>query len=349
MNKKIAIIGSGWFGLHIGKVLKSYGYDIAIYDKSSNIFSGSSSKNQFRIHRGFHYPRNHKTRKNIGANFKKFIDEYSSVVEDVENNIYCVVEGLSIIDAGTYGSIFLQEGVPFNPKDSARPYPIKNVERCFQCDEKAINTTKAIEFFEQIFEQKEFRLSTEVKSVKNTQDQKVLVNEDEYDACINCTYNYLNPIKNLNCKYQACLTLIYRCINSSLRGSALTLVDGEFFSIYPIVDSKPNYTVTHVKYTPLNEFESSSECLEYMNNLKDEDAYEQRELVEKDIFNYYNNFANDFVYQDYFISNKTMVLSNSANRTAQIGREGNILNVFSGKIQEIFEVEKYIKLWLEIV
>lgn len=48
---KIAIIGAGWIGCHLAHKLKN-NHKITIYDKE-DIFSGSSSNNQNRLHLGF--------------------------------------------------------------------------------------------------------------------------------------------------------------------------------------------------------------------------------------------------------------------------------------------------------
>jgi len=48
-DKKIIIIGAGWYGCHIGLYLKRKGYNIKIFDKENDIFQGSSGYNQFRL------------------------------------------------------------------------------------------------------------------------------------------------------------------------------------------------------------------------------------------------------------------------------------------------------------
>ena len=57
---KIAIIGSGFFGLTLGLFL-SKKHEVHIFEKEKKILNGASSANQFRFHLGYHYPRSQKT------------------------------------------------------------------------------------------------------------------------------------------------------------------------------------------------------------------------------------------------------------------------------------------------
>ena len=57
---KIAIIGSGFFGITTALILSKRN-QVDIYEKEKNILNGASFSNQFRFHLGYHYPRSQKT------------------------------------------------------------------------------------------------------------------------------------------------------------------------------------------------------------------------------------------------------------------------------------------------
>jgi hypothetical protein len=65
--------------------------------------------------------------------------------------------------------------------------------------------------------------------------------------------------------------------------------------------------------------------------------------MEKTTTQYYKNFKNDFKYEGYFISVKSKIVSESSNRFPIIKKEDNLINCFSGKIQGIYHIEKFIK------
>ena len=62
--KKIAIIGSGFFGLSLAiKLSKKFKVDV--YEKRRSPLQGASRANQLRYHLGYHYPRSQKTLKEV--------------------------------------------------------------------------------------------------------------------------------------------------------------------------------------------------------------------------------------------------------------------------------------------
>jgi len=340
--KRIAIIGAGWFGLHITRYLKNNNFDVTLLEKEDDILKGSSSKNQNRLHLGFHYSRNQKTRLKNFKNNKSFISEYNHLVEDIKYNIYTVLNDKSIVDFGTYTSIFSNEGIPFKLYND-NPYLIKDIEGSITCDEKVFNIDKTKNFFWN--ELKEcIILNYNISSIKY-ENKKYNINGEVYDGVINCTNNHFDGIKISNIFYEKCVTLIYECTNKNLLDKSLTLVDGEFYSIYPYTKGDNLFTVTHVKYTP----QIKSKDIDYLKTIDLSDNIQNIILsFTSDIEKSYENFKKDFSYKDYFISYKTKIESNSSNRDIVFDLNNNYLKVFSGKILEIYELEKIVKKWLKI-
>ena len=77
-NKKIriAVIGAGWFGCHIGYNLIKKKFKVEIFEKENDIFQNASGNNTNRLHLGFHYPRSFQTRKMSIDGYKKFMKQY---------------------------------------------------------------------------------------------------------------------------------------------------------------------------------------------------------------------------------------------------------------------------------
>ena len=53
----IAIIGGGFFGATVAYVLAEAGYPVTLFEKHDDLLQAASGINQFRLHRGYHYPR----------------------------------------------------------------------------------------------------------------------------------------------------------------------------------------------------------------------------------------------------------------------------------------------------
>ena len=88
---KIAIVGGGVFGTTIGWVLGKHGYKVDLFEKNRDLFMAASGINQYRIHKGYHYPRSTETILSCLQGQKQFVDVYKDSVLDKNNmNYYCV-------------------------------------------------------------------------------------------------------------------------------------------------------------------------------------------------------------------------------------------------------------------
>ena len=58
---KIAVIGGVIFGICSAVKLGQYGHNVTLFEKYDNILKASSGINQYRLHRGYHYPRSKNT------------------------------------------------------------------------------------------------------------------------------------------------------------------------------------------------------------------------------------------------------------------------------------------------
>ena len=86
---KIAIVGSGFFGLTLGLIL-SKKYEVEIFEQKKSIMQGASSANQFRFHLGYHYPRSQKTVTEINKSKNLFTSYYGSKIFGKTSNYYLV-------------------------------------------------------------------------------------------------------------------------------------------------------------------------------------------------------------------------------------------------------------------
>ena len=86
---KIAIIGSGFFGITLGLIL-SKKHNVDIYEKENKILCGATSANQLRFHLGYHYPRSQKTILEINKSKDLFTSFYGKKVFGKTFNYYLI-------------------------------------------------------------------------------------------------------------------------------------------------------------------------------------------------------------------------------------------------------------------
>jgi len=321
----IAIIGGGWVGCHLSHKLKD-SHNITIYDKNIELFKETSYNNQNRLHLGFHYSRNLKTRNLCLTTFDRFMEDYSFLTKELKKNLYCIPINDSTIDYGTFQEIFHKYEIETIITD------LNRIEGCVNTKERFIDFKKANLFFN-----KELHHLLINKNIDKTKIKKL---QKEYDLVINCTNNHIRYNDKDRSFYELTLTLIYEKINST-NFDALTLVDGKLFSIYPYKNN--DYTVTDVEHTPIKKFNSVKKLNTFIENFDTTIVKKKQVLIEDRITKYYNNFTNDFRFNTYFLSTKSKIDDLSDNRSPIISENGNLINCFTGKIQGIYLIEDYIK------
>lgn len=318
---KIAIIGGGWVGCHLALKLMDE-HDVTIFEKNDLLFHETSFKNQNRLHFGYHYARNYRTRHLCETTFYKFIDEYGFLVKNIDKNFYCVPKNKSIIDFGTFSDIFKIN------HDSILISSLDNMEGCVLTNEKYIDYRLAQKFFNE-------KLKPIVQKKKITKSDLNFFSK-KYDLVINATNNEIQDSNIDDVFYELTISLIYQKINKTEFGS-LTIVDGQFFSIYPYKDDL--FTITDVEHTPIKRFKKKPKSINFIN----ENLIKRKiDLIENKISYYYPNFKLDFKYVDYFLSFKTKYKTASDDRYPIISEINNVINCFTGKIQGIYVIENKI-------
>jgi L-2-hydroxyglutarate oxidase LhgO len=92
----IIIIGSGWYGCYAALLLQKM-HHITIIEKESDIFKHASFYNQNRLHLGYHYCRNYKTRKLCKKGFTKFLSTFNeNMVSRIKKNYYLISNDSSV-------------------------------------------------------------------------------------------------------------------------------------------------------------------------------------------------------------------------------------------------------------
>ena len=110
---RIKVVGAGIYACHIALSLIKSGYEVELIEELDSPLRAASGNNQFRIHQGFHYPRNSETRKQSLSGFSEFMNVYGAFTQKIQKNLYAIVKDKSVVDFETYKSIMKAEGLKF--------------------------------------------------------------------------------------------------------------------------------------------------------------------------------------------------------------------------------------------
>jgi hypothetical protein len=237
--KKIAVVGGGLFGISQAIILGK-DHRVDLYEKNSDILMSASLVNQYRLHKGYHYPRSYETTQesiNAERSFLKYFNE--CVITDT-NHYYGIAKDQTLTDSHHYISHCEKFNLPYN---IVEPDFLKNdmLQLCVEVSENHIDPVKLRSLSKSY-----------LASLSNIQ---VLLNtefltefSDSYDFVINCTYASLNDIcpnvYKFNYQFEV-VEKILISLPSSFHKTSIVIMDGPFCSLDPYGTSD-NYLMGHV-------------------------------------------------------------------------------------------------------
>ena len=318
---RIAIIGAGWTGCHLAATLMNE-HDITLLDKEDRPFCGTSQVNQNRLHLGYHYARNKATRDMCKATFSRFMDDYGHLTNEVKNNLYAVPKAESLLDYGTIAQIF--DG--WGHEEISAPFLIQT-EGVMRTNERFISPIAAQRFFsemlEHCFEQQQVEWS-DVPLLKS-----------DYHLVIDCTNNtLLHP--SIGDYFEAVAMFLYKK-KKPMPFDALTYIDGPLFSFYPYEHDLVSFS--HVEDSVIQAAVKPIACYP-QSTTKLKEARERAELHAK---LYWPGMDKYLQFEEAVISMKSKRESASAYRAPLFRQQGNLLSIFTGKIQGIYAIEERVR------
>lgn len=322
---RIAIIGAGWFGCHLGMALRRE-FDVTIFEKESDVFQGASGANQNRLHQGFHYPRSAATRDYAQLGYQQFLDAYGFLCESIEHNLYAIAKHVSLMDFRTYLAVMDSQNLEYKVV-RASDYGLTNVEGCICCPEMLIRNDKAAEWF---FEQ--------LGGVLVLNHEFMYDDMGDFDVTINCSSQCFAPHPEWNLVYEPCVMLDYALIGEWADSGprAVTIMDGPLCTIYPKWDGL--YTVYSVEHSSLGQCESVDE----VNRLFDEHPIQQGRF-ETLVDRYMPWFRYIFAYAGERRSVRVTFGDAARSRVPHVKQTGGIIQVLPCKIDNIFEAEREVR------
>lgn len=367
---KIAIIGAGIYGCHLALSLRKQGHEIDLYDMAGDLFSGASTYNSCRIHKGYHYPRSSKTREMCKRDEIEFIAHYPHLVSDGKNNpkIFCVAnDEKTLIDFHTMKLIMMGSGLPFEELslEELKKLGFLNVEGGFVTYEPVFLVDKAKKWFKEELHKNgvNLKMNFHLKNFCNKDPHKVKIDDFEYDFILNCTYNQAFSYAPLNhhCYFDLCFYLIVASKNKkdfNKNYYSFGIFDGEYPSFEPfgyerIPEKYMQYLdrvlfqLFHVKYTSIKKYTDIKAARDVIKKgLSSEEVQYFTNHIVKDVLKFYPGFNENFEIIDYRLAIKTKVSSLSDERPLLVSKDSSrhprFIQIFSSKLSSIFSAEQEI-------
>lgn len=231
---KIGIIGGGIFGGTAAVKLAESGHQVDLYEKNEDLLCAASGINQYRLHRGYHYPRSAPTAISSNSVEPAFRKEYASaIIETKRGNFYAVAKEGSKVSAKDFENFCKHCELPLTKTD----LPVLNqeaFEAVFKAEESIIDPLKLREILKK-------RLAAEKVNVFLNREADASILE-KYDVVVNATYANLNgiifnyPEGHKNYQFEICEKLVLK-LPEKFKDLSVVIIDGPFMCIDPYADT----------------------------------------------------------------------------------------------------------------
>lgn len=236
---KIAIIGAGIFGITSALKLKESGFEVEIFEQSNSILSGASYCNQYRLHRGYHYPRSSEMIQSTD-DFENYYRD--CIVSSGFERYYAISSEDSMVSSNEYLDFLNKNQLKYQIipkldilKSEEIDLIVKVQENSFDIGELYLTCTKRL---------RENNIKVRLGE-KFTNDMI-----SEYDIVVNCTYSNLNFLLDekdqIDYQFELCEKPIIS-LGKEFQRKSVVIMDGEFCCIDPFGNDGYYHVLGHVK------------------------------------------------------------------------------------------------------
>lgn len=242
---KIAIIGAGIFGCVTALKLRERfpTAKIKIYDQSWSILMAASNCNQYRLHRGFHYPRSNETVEQQLNSIIEFENEFKDAVVKIGYERYYAIANKSKVNTQKYLRFLEENNLPFKLESKQTlPLNYSNIESVIKVKENGLDIGNLYSVLINRLRKAKVKIRTNVKF----KPEFVSI----YDLVVNCTYANINNILPEAEKQTYQFELVEKPIVSvgeEWQKRSVVVMDGEFCCIDPYGKSSYFHVLGHVR------------------------------------------------------------------------------------------------------
>ena len=221
---KVLVVGGGIFGTTSAIALSTNGFNVTLHEELDDIMKCASNINQYRLHRGYHYPRSKETAHECLNGIKMFKRKYEdSVVNGNVNHYYSISSENSLITSEEYIKFLDDMKLDYNIHDST-----KGVDLTVGVDEELFDSNK----LKQQVKEKLFSSGVDVVLNKKTTQSDFLDR-----IVILSTYANINELVNYKTEYQ------YEVVEKPVvrlpkhyKDKSVVVMDGPFMCFDPYGD-----------------------------------------------------------------------------------------------------------------
>ena len=227
ISPKALVIGGGVFGLTSAIELSNNGYLVDVKEKSNTIMGGASSINQYRLHKGYHYPRSKETAQECLDGLYSFKRKYEDCVVNGDiTHMYSIASEDSLISGDEYKEFLDDMKLSYEERE-----PMPNCDLTIVADEELFCPKKLTESLEKKIQ------SSYINVELNTEVIDLEYWKKEYDVVVIATYSDINQLLDDKKWYQfeLCEKPVVK-LPKIFENTSIVIMDGPFMCLDPYQD-----------------------------------------------------------------------------------------------------------------
>jgi len=337
ISPKALVVGGGIFGLTSAIELSNNGYLVDVKEKSNDIMCGATSINQYRLHKGYHYPRSKETAQECLDGLYSFKKKYQDCVVNGDiTHMYSISSEDSLVSADEYKEFLNDMNLTFEERE-----PMPNCDLTIVADEELFNPN----LLQNNMENKLWGSYINVHT--NSEVKELDKYKEEYDVIVLATYSNINQLRNKKKEYQfeVCEKPVVK-LPKFFDDTSIVIMDGPFMCLDPYGDDFVLGNVVHaihetnVGTKPI----VSDELKPYLNKglIKNPKITNINKFIESGVKYFGDEFADlEHIGSMYTIRAVLKDRDHDDARPTLVNHEGgNIYSLFSGKIDTCVRASK---------
>lgn len=227
---RIAVVGGGIFGVTAAIKLAEKGYAVDLFEKQNDILQAASGINQYRLHRGYHYPRSKETVQSLLKSNPSFRKEYGEAIIDSVDHYYCIAKKDSLISAKDYLAFCKEHNLEYAEVPEFNLINKASVDLCLKVKEGLLDPAKLHEICWERLKKNKVNVF-----LGTAADEEKL---GKYDFAVIAAYAGQNfalkhiPEAHTDYQYELCEKLVVE-LPESFKGKSIVVLDGPFMCVDP--------------------------------------------------------------------------------------------------------------------
>lgn len=230
---KVMVVGAGIFGATVAWKLSKVGYEVDLFDKQETHFKGATLVNQYRLHKGYHYPRSKETAISCLRGEQSFKETYGECIQDGDDHYYCISKKDSFITVEEYLDFLDDVGLDYEVVDELDIINGEEVDLIVKVNESLFNPHK----LKTMVHDKLLRYDVNLHFNTDVDERHFEAVKYSYDHVVISTYTnnnqFLETEDQEDYQFEVCEKPVVM-LPPEYKGKSVVIMDGPFMCIDPL-------------------------------------------------------------------------------------------------------------------